>query len=105
MNITISTFFYLCLAVQAALDTGVKIAFHIEAYPGRNITTITDDVRHLIRSHGGSGALHRVSGKPVFYVYRHSDIPPSDWEAAMGGLAERGFFLGMVETRGDLEGM
>ena len=57
-----------------ALDPGL-IAFHLEPYEGRNISTVRSDLHYLSSKYNHSPALVRVSRMekskplPLFYVY------------------------------------
>ncbi|GMI20957.1 hypothetical protein TrCOL_g5774 [Triparma columacea] len=101
----VSTDSHLSLAISAASSSGVKVAFHMEPYEGRNITTFIEDVEYLLDRYGDEGALHRVGGKPVFYVYDSYHIPYPDWKAALGELRRVGFFYGLVLTKEDMRGV
>jgi glycoprotein endo-alpha-1,2-mannosidase len=67
------------ILLRAAHAHGVRVAFHLEPYPGRTAATVREDVEYLVQQHGGSPALLRVDGKPVYYVYDSYHIVHSDW--------------------------
>jgi glycoprotein endo-alpha-1,2-mannosidase len=65
----------------------VRIAVHLEPYPGRSVFSIRQDLEYLHARHGRSRALYRINGKPVFYVYDSYHIEAQQWRRllALGG--------------------
>lgn len=58
----------------------IKIAFHLQPYPGRSVSSIRADVAYLMRLYGDSSAIYRgIQGKPLFYVYDSERIEVADW--------------------------
>ena len=65
--------------------TGVRLAIHLEPYPGRSATTVREDVAYLLGRVGTSPALFREeAGRPVFYVYDSYHVPNAEWKEVLG---------------------
>jgi hypothetical protein len=63
--------------MSVAAQYGIKVAFHIEPYSGRNAASVVSDVNYIDSTYGGSPAFYRDpqhGNKPVFYVF---DSPPT----------------------------
>jgi len=58
----------------------VKVAFHLEPYPGRSVPSVREDIEYLLSQYGHHVSLHRaVDGRPVMYVYDSYHLQPIDW--------------------------
>jgi hypothetical protein len=54
----------------AAAPSSVRLAFHLEPYPGRTAASTREDVADLMGRFRGSKALLRAGdGRPVYFVY------------------------------------
>ena len=84
------------LAFRVAEETGdVKLAFHLEPYPGRTAFSVKEDVEYLIDIFGDSPALERSEdGRPVFYVYDSYHILPEDWRKVFDLLSQSPMYAG-----------
>lgn len=88
--------------VAAAASSQVKIAFHLEPYPGRTAQTVLEDVRHLHSRFGNSSAMLRPAGEDdqrlLYYIYDSYHIAAADWAQALAelrGTEQDGIFLGL----------
>jgi glycoprotein endo-alpha-1,2-mannosidase len=97
-------------ALDAASRAGIKVAFHMEPYPGRTAQSFAEDVRYLLEKHGRHPALLRTSktavgasspcsievpeGDALFFVYDSYHIAASDWKQVLGEL--EGVFIGLL---------
>lgn len=70
----VSTDAALPLLLEAAAGEGVRVAIHLEPYPGRTAATIREDLAHLRRLHGDAPALLRLEGRPLYFVSRKSGV-------------------------------
>ena len=68
--------------VDAARADGIRVAAHLEPYPGRTVAGTVADLAYL-----------RDYGIRVFYVYRPFDLPIADWAAARSALHTGGVKL------------
>lgn len=78
------------LILKAAEAHGIKVAFHIEPFPGRNARSFRDAVVYLIDSYGNSPAFYRSAGhgnKPLFYVYDSYLTPAAEWATVLDPAA------------------
>ncbi|MCW5551413.1 MAG: hypothetical protein KIS67_04520 [Verrucomicrobiae bacterium] len=81
---------------KLAEETGLKINFHLEPFPGRNAQTTRDAIGYLIGKFGDSPALHRLperGHRPVFFVYDSYLTPATNWATILqkdGGQTLRG---------------
>lgn len=91
----------------------MRVAFHMEPYPDRNIAMLREDLEHLAAATADcSTALLRIDGKPVYYLYDSYHIPNSDWAMLLGpkssesvrGTPLDGFFIGLWLGQGDGDG-
>jgi len=67
---------------KAAEETGLKINFHLEPFPGRNATTSREAIEYLVNRFGASPACHRLSARgnrPVFFIYDSYLTQARDW--------------------------
>lgn len=103
------------IALEAAAAAGIKIAFHLEPYSGRDIANVAQDVEYIVRKYGNHRALftsplsvgEERSG-PAFYVYDSYHIPEGEWARLLtpsGDLSVRGteydgVFIGLWLDRG-----
>ena len=97
-------------ALGAAAATGgrVGVALHLEPYAGRSVESVRGDLAHLHAKFGAHPALHRVRGRPVFYVYDSYHQAPAEWarllapggDLSVRGGALDGLFLGLWLERG-----
>ena len=98
----------------------MRVAFHLEPYPGRTAETVRADLRYLIDRFGASDALLRGGAErgsgPVFFVYDSYLTAAAEWATLLGprtdgssgssgssvrGTALDGFFVGLWLTRSD----
>ncbi|KAI8469156.1 MAG: hypothetical protein J3K34DRAFT_424530 [Monoraphidium minutum] len=70
-------------AAQGGGGAAMKLAFHMEPYPGRTASSVREDVADLSRRFGASPALLRVGGRPVYYLYDSYRIPAAEWAALL----------------------
>lgn len=86
-------------ALAAAARHGVRVAFHLEPYPGRSPSSVAEDVRYLHQQHNHSTALLREPGRGlVFFVYDSYHQGPREWApvlSALRGTAHDGVFVGL----------
>lgn len=71
---------------KAAEETGLKINFHLEPFPGRNAPTTREAMTYLIGRYGKSPALHRLperGNRPVFFVYDSYLTPATNWATVL----------------------
>ncbi|XP_034940136.1 glycoprotein endo-alpha-1,2-mannosidase-like [Chelonus insularis] len=79
--------------LDAAHRYSLKIAPHIEPYPGRNPINLIDHIKYLFERYASHPALHRVKKPktgvllPMIYIYDSYLFPPSAWWEL---LSERG---------------
>jgi glycoprotein endo-alpha-1,2-mannosidase len=70
------------LLFDAAEDNGVKIAFHIEPFAGRNAAGTKKAVEYLLNRFGSRPALYRDAkrgNRPYFYIYDSYRTPADNW--------------------------
>ena len=75
--------------LDAAADSGLKVAFHLEPYRGLTPTKLADDVGFLLAKYGKHPALYRAAflgNKPLFYVFESTRHPPAAWQVALEKL-------------------
>ena len=63
------------LVQDAAAHWGLRVAVHIEPYPGRTPASTAEDITRL-----------QTSGITDFYVYGPDGFPPAEWASALAGL-------------------
>ncbi len=69
--------------LDAAADAGLKVAFHIEPYPGRTPMSVADDVSYILRRYGTHPAFYRTDfggRKALFYVFESVRSSTADWQ-------------------------
>jgi glycoprotein endo-alpha-1,2-mannosidase len=88
------------LILDVAETYGIKVAFHIEPYPGRTADTLVSDIKYIYRQYGDHPAFCRTTAssrwspdsrsKGLFFVWAISvpdtespPIEPSYWQEAM----------------------
>lgn len=73
---------------------GIKIAMHMEPYPGRSIESIREDLEYIYTTYGHHESLLRSSdGRLVFYMYDSYHISPMYWSRLLtpeGDMSIRG---------------
>lgn len=85
------------LLLRSAHAHGLKVAFHLEPYPGSTAWTIKDDITYLYRRYGDHPAFYRVkwpsryspSGRPrgLFYVFNALAIDSlASWRVMLDSL-------------------
>jgi glycoprotein endo-alpha-1,2-mannosidase len=97
------------LVFDAAAAEGMKIAFHIEPFPGRNASTTRDALVYLLRKFGSHPALYRDHGRPVVYLYDSYLTPASEWASILApgrtqsirGTEYDTVFIGLWVKEGD----
>ncbi len=60
----------------------IKIAFHLEPYPGRTIESVKEDVEYVISRYGHYSSFYRDVARdnlPLFYVYDSYHIESYNW--------------------------
>jgi glycoprotein endo-alpha-1,2-mannosidase len=57
----------------------VKIALHLEPYPGRDVLTFREDIRYIVNKYGHYRCWQRIDGRRVYYAYDSYHIKPEDW--------------------------
>lgn len=65
--------------LASAADTGMKIAFHLEPYPGRSAETVREDLQYLMERYAGHPAVYLIRGLPLYYVYDSYHIDAAHW--------------------------
>ena len=91
------------LAAAAATGGRVGVALHLEPYAGRSVESVRADLAHLRARFGAHPGLHRLRGRPVFYVYDSYHQGAGEWARLLtpgGDLTVRGgeldgVFLGL----------
>eukprot|EP00605_Chrysophyceae_sp_TOSAG23-4_P001930 GSChrysophyteH1.ASY1.ANO1.2133.1 assembled CDS len=80
--------------LQEADNKGIKIAFHLEPYPSRSISSINEDLKYISDNYGHHECLYRgTDGRIVYYVYDSYHIAPIQWARLLssdGDLSVRG---------------
>jgi glycoprotein endo-alpha-1,2-mannosidase len=86
------------LLLSVAQRYGIKVAFHIEPYQGRNPNRLVADVTYLSDRYGSSPAFFRRTdttpfspgshAKGVYFVWEvgrvgRREVPPTNWHAAL----------------------
>jgi len=100
------------LVLAAAAEHGVKVAFHLEPYAGRNPKRVREDIEYIVQHYGSSPAFFRDphrGDRPLYYVYDSYHNPPAEWAELLsvnGALTVRntsldGDFIGLYLTRAD----
>lgn len=68
------------IILQTALDIeGIKIAFHLEPYPGRTAQSTYEDIVYIYENYGSMNSIYRIDNKIVFYIYDSYHISSNDW--------------------------
>lgn len=86
----------LSLLLAAADRHGLKVAIHLEPFPGRDAVTSGEALRYLAAAYGEHPALWRpraFGGRPVVYVYDSYLTPAQEWARLLrpeGDLSIRG---------------
>lgn len=78
---------------DAARASGLKIAFHLEPWPGRDAASIRDALAYLLERWGSAPELFRWVGRPLVYVYDSYLVPDSEWKRLLrpdGDISVRG---------------
>jgi glucose/arabinose dehydrogenase/PKD repeat protein len=66
--------------LNAAQAQGIKVAWHLEPYPGRTAASTVSDINYLNSRYGSHPAFYRSpdhANKPAFYVFESLNVP--DW--------------------------
>ena len=84
-------------AFNAALAEGappIKVALHLEPYPGRSVESVADDLQYLHVNYGHHTSIYRGTDmRPVHYVYDSYHILSNNWSRLLnpdGDLSIRG---------------
>lgn len=75
------------LVLDACQAAGLRVAFHLEPYEGRNEQSVRSDLDHLAEAYGGHPALlrHRERGnRPIVFMYDSYQTPPEAWHRVLG---------------------
>jgi glycoprotein endo-alpha-1,2-mannosidase len=68
------------VAVADRSDRAVRIAFHLEPYPGRTVESVSEDVKYLEHKFRSSRSVFKDSeGRLLYFVYDSYHIRASDW--------------------------
>jgi len=65
--------------LDVAGQVGMKIAFHVEPYDGRDVSNMRQNIEYVINTYGTHPAVYKKNGKLVFYVYDSYLIKASQW--------------------------
>jgi glycoprotein endo-alpha-1,2-mannosidase len=90
------------LLLDEAHDHGLKVAFHLEPFPGRDAPSSRGAIAYLLDTYGGHPAVYRpadLGGRPVLYVYDSYLTEAADWARLLqpdGEIAIRGTELDVV---------
>jgi glycoprotein endo-alpha-1,2-mannosidase len=76
------------LLLEAAAKEGLRVAFHIEPYPGRGASSLREDLAYLVELHGASPGFYRhaaagSSPRPLVYVYDSYLTPAAEWRTVL----------------------
>lgn len=74
----------IALVASACLAWGIKLAFHLEPYKGRNARSVRLDLQHLIGTYGNHSALYRIGPRPALYVYDSYHTSKEEWATLLG---------------------
>lgn len=100
------------LLLKITGEKHLKIAFHLEPYQGRSVTTIKRDLEYISNTYGTHPALYRINKLPVYYVYDSYQIVPEEWAklfvcdgntACIRNTNLDGVFFGLAVEEGHLE--
>mmetsp|Transcript_20598 Transcript_20598/g.29549 ORF Transcript_20598/g.29549 Transcript_20598/m.29549 type:complete len:396 (-) Transcript_20598:163-1350(-) len=59
----------------------IRVAFHLEPYPGRTALTTLEDINYIHDHYGNFSSLYRTdNGRLLFYVYDSYHIPVVQWK-------------------------
>ena len=98
------------MTILDKLDSTVKIAFHLEPYPGRSVITIKEDLEYIYETYGHHKCIYRTSsttemnnGEFLFYVYDSYHIANVEWarlltpegDLSIRGTPQDGVFFGL----------
>ncbi|CAE7844995.1 Maneal [Symbiodinium microadriaticum] len=78
--------------LEAAVQAGVFVSFHIEPYGGRSPQTFLDDLAYIVREYGHHPAIWREGPKklPLFWLYdvsaQHSMQDIAAWKEALDSV-------------------
>jgi hypothetical protein len=70
--------------LNAAQQQGIKVAWHIEPYPGRTAASTVSDINYINNRYGSHPAFFRSArhnNRPAFYVFESLNVPDADWAA------------------------
>jgi hypothetical protein len=90
------------LLLDEARDHGLKVAFHLEPFPGRGALSSRRALQYIAESYGDHPAVYRpagLGGRPVFYVYDSYLTEAAEWARLLtpdGDLTIRGTDLDAV---------
>ena len=86
------------LLLDKAVENGMKVAFHIEPYKGRNEKTVRGDIIHIVDTYGSHNGFYKYKISsyrqvPLFYVYDSYLTKQEDWAKVLkpaGPISIRG---------------
>jgi hypothetical protein len=92
--------------MQAAEKANVKVAWHLEPYPGRDARSVRDDIAYINLKYGSSPAALKLGpqrNKMLYYCYDSYHLGQDDWASLLSpggvrtvrGTAEDGVFIGL----------
>jgi hypothetical protein len=70
--------------LDAAARYGIRIAWHLEPYPGRTAASTVADINYINQRYGQHPAFYRAADhgdKAAFYVFESLNVPDADWAA------------------------
>ena len=68
------------ILLRKALEVeGIKIAFHLEPYPGRSASSTYEDIIYIYENYGSMDSIYRINNKIAFYIYDSYHISSNDW--------------------------
>ncbi|XP_060084715.1 glycoprotein endo-alpha-1,2-mannosidase-like [Ylistrum balloti] len=98
------------MIMDIAEEQGIKVAFHIEPYKGRDHLTMRKNLQYIINKYGNHSAFYRRYHKekkkmlPLYYIYDSYQVSPKLWAdlfTSKGKTTVRdteldGFFIGLL---------
>jgi hypothetical protein len=70
------------MILDAALQVGVWVCFHLEPYEGRSVLTVREDLEYIYAEYSTHKAFYRDplrNGKSLFYIYDSYRIAQNEW--------------------------
>jgi glycoprotein endo-alpha-1,2-mannosidase len=81
-DITIKLLFEAADAFNKESERKVKIALHLEPFPGRTVESVKEDIEYIYQQYGSFLSFYRdeLNGKGLFYIYDSYHIPEYQWK-------------------------